>query len=262
MSEARPGCFRLVRGDGFVASIVIDRPAKRNAISLQMWLSLPGLIAEINDDSTIRVAIVRGEGGESFAAGADLVEVEGSIGNSEAADEYMDAVEAAGDALQECRVPLIASIDGFCMGAGVEIALACDFRFASEQSSFGIPPARLGVTYGLRSTRRAIALIGAPATRDLIYTARRIDSGEALSIGLIDKVCERDQLDEYCREYAGRIACNSPFAVTATKRIMNAIVEGVGQETAEIRKLRIQGFHERDIVEGVTAFKEKRSPEY
>jgi len=262
VSETERGCFRLEKSDGFVASIVIDRPAKRNAISLEMWLSLPGLIADINADTGIRVAIVRGEGGQSFAAGADLVEVEDSIGNSAAADAYMDAVEAAGDALQSCRVPLIAAIDGFCMGAGVEIALACDFRFASKQSSFGIPPARLGVTYGLRSTRRAVALIGAPATRDLIYTARRIETEEALTIGLIDKVCEKAELEDLCREYALGIANNSPFAVTATKQIINAIIEGDSQETPDIRRLRLQGFHERDIVEGVAAFKERRPPKY
>jgi enoyl-CoA hydratase len=248
--------------EGRLARITIDRPDKRNALSLDMWRSIPPLIAEINANPRIRGVIVQGEGDDAFAAGADIFELELCIDAPEKALVYMQAVEAAEGTLGRCKVPVIAMIRGFCIGAGMEVAMACDRRIATPDSLFAIPPAKLGVTYSLSSTHRVMALVGIAAAKDIMFTARECQADEALKLGLIDEIVAREDIAAHVEKYLDRLARNSPFSISATKTIMNAIWHGAVTESEEIRNLRLSGYNEPDLKEGIRSFRERRRPDY
>lgn len=164
-----------------VAHIVINRPEKRNAVSLAMWKAIPYLISEISTNPRASVVIVKGAGTEAFAAGADITELEACMGSDERGAAYMDAVENAESALASCGLPVIAAIKGFCIGAGLEIAMACDLRMATDDSTFAAPPAKLGANYSHSSTRRLTELVGVAIRASMRCT------GTAEVFGLGDK---------------------------------------------------------------------------
>jgi enoyl-CoA hydratase len=241
-----------------IANIVIDRPEKRNALSLAMWRSIPPLVARINADTDIRGVVITGAGDEAFAAGADIAELEECIDRPANGLAYMLAVEAAESAINRCERPVVAMIRGHCVGAGVEIAMACDRRVATPDSLFAIPPSKLGVTYSLSSTRRVAMLIGFPAAKDLMYTARQVEADEALNLGLIDEIVSREDLVDHVHAYIERIGRNSSFSVRATKVILEAIRNGATEESEAIKSLRLSGFSDPDFKEGMASFREKR----
>jgi len=246
--------------DGATRWLVLDRPEKRNALSLSMWQAIPALVAEAEADPGCRVLAVRGAGDEAFAAGADISEFPRVFATAAGRERYSDAVGEAEQCLGAFPRPTVAVIRGDCIGGGVELALACDMRFAAGGSRFGITPARLGVVYSLASTRRLMHLVGVSRTRDLLYTGRLFDAREALEMGLVDALHPAAALDDAVAGWIAVVNGNSGYSVAAAKAITGMILDGATNETPESRALRVEGFAGDDAKEGIAAWLEKRKP--
>lgn len=245
--------------DGSIATLAIDNPAKRNALDLDMWRALPGLIAELDRNENVRVIILRGARSESFASGADIAEFETVRADAEGGRAYEAINEAAFWAVAHCSKPVLAMIRGFCLGGGFGLALSCDLRIASENAIFGIPAARLGIGYPPGAMKLVTAAVGAPATKDLFYTARRIHAEEAQRLGVVQRVVADESLEESVLALAHDIARNAPLTIRAAKAAIDAAMDLAHPETDPVAWAD-QCFDSADAVEGRTAFLEKRKP--
>lgn len=243
--------------DGRVATLTIDRPARRNAMSYEMWSALPGLMDEVAG-SGARVLVVRG--GEHFSAGADISEFATLRKGAEGARRYGDAVHAGERAIANLPLPTIAAISGFCIGGGCEIALACDIRVAAVGARFGITPAKLGIVYSFTSTRQLVAAVGPAWAKQILFSASLIDAGTALRIGLVNEVVE--SLDARIAELADGIASRAQVSVHGAKQIVNRIMAGHTEEDDEVRALYEAAVLSADYAEGVEAFLAKRDPKF
>ncbi|PVE21873.1 enoyl-CoA hydratase [Microvirga sp. KLBC 81] len=245
--------------DGPVATLAINNPAKRNAVDLGMWQALPGILSSLDQDERVRVIILRGAGTESFASGADIAEFETVRADAEGGRAYEAINEAAFWAVAHCAKPVIAMIRGFCLGGGFGLALSCDLRIASENATFGIPAARLGIGYPPGAMKLITATVGAPAAKDLFYTARRIGADEAQRLGVVQRVVPDDSLEKAVLALAHDIAKNAPLTIRAAKAAIDAAM-GIGHPNIDPVALADQCFDSADAVEGRTAFLEKRQP--
>ncbi len=248
-------------GRGEVAELVIDRPDKRNAMSVEMWSQLPGLCAEIDADDAVKVVVVRGEG-PHFCAGADISEFGARRATPEAAEAYGDVVDAATRALTGMRKPSIALIRGFCIGGGSELAMACDLRFADRTASFAITPAKLGIVFNFASTRRLVALTSPSFASYLLYSGERVSAEHALRVGLIDRVEDADALDAAVGDFATTICSRSQVSVQGSKAIIAEIVSGADEAGEDARRLTFDAVNSADYREGVEAFLAKRPPRF
>ncbi|HEX8768364.1 MAG TPA: enoyl-CoA hydratase/isomerase family protein, partial [Jatrophihabitans sp.] len=222
---SRPDHDLLVSVDGPVATLTINRPAKRNALTPVMWRQLAAICADLDADPALRVLVVTGAG-PSFCAGADI----SSLSEDEAV--LKEVVETAERALRSVAMPTIAKISGHCFGGGNQIAVACDLRVADSTASFGVPPARLGVIYPVGSTRALVELVGPAAAKRLIFTAQPIDATQALRIGLVEQVVEPGQLDAAVAELVAAILPLAPMTQNAGKELVNLIADGGDADAA------------------------------
>jgi enoyl-CoA hydratase/carnithine racemase len=241
--------------------MVFDNPARRNAISGDMWRAIPQAVAAFEADPAIRCLVLRGEGTVAFAAGADISEFEQRRATEEAVKEYEAATEAAHRALEGSRKPVIALIHGFCVGGGLAAALSCDLRYAGASSQFAIPAARLGLAYGVPGTSRLVATVGHAAAREIMFTARRYNAQEALAMGLINRVLPDADLDEYVRTVASDLAANAPLTIAAAKTVIDTLLTPAGDFTGS-RELIARCMKSEDYIEGRRAFMEKRAPRF
>lgn len=251
-----------VNRDGDVATLVIENPAGRNAISLGMYESLPGLLAELDADRSVRVVVVRGEGEKSFASGADITEFEQTRKDAASARAYNEKVAAAEHALEGFSKPTIAMIHGFCIGGGCGLALACDIRFADTKARFGITPAKLGLVYSLESTRRLMDVVGPSRTRWILYSGEHLHAADAERLGLVDEVHEVEDLQKRTYDFAQLIASRAQFSVRAAKEIVRLAQGGQFRDDEHTIELRNSSFDTEDYAEGVRAFMEKRPPRF
>jgi enoyl-CoA hydratase len=251
-----------LKTDGEVATLTIDRAEKRNALSLAMWSRIPGLISEVEKNTSVRVLIIRGVDNTAFAAGVDIEEFSRIATSEKLGWELMDTVHAAEQAIANCVKPVIAMIEGYCVGGGIELALACDLRFASQRSTFAVPPAKLGLVYSLSSTRRLVELIGVGKTRDLLFSSRSFGASEAKEMGLVEFVFEPEEIVDATLSYAQTLCTRSQYSIRASKKIIAAASRGELTSNAEIQRLRGGSFAEDDLKEGMTAFFEKRAPKF
>lgn len=245
--------------DGPVATLSIDNPAKHNALDLGMWQALPGLIAELERDERVRVIILRGGGTGSFASGADIAEFETARAGAEGGRHYEALNEAAFWAVAHCAKPVIAMIRRFCLGGGFGLALSCDLRIASENATFGVPAARLGIGYPPGAVKLVTAAVGAPAAKDLFYTARRVGAEEAQRLGIVQRIVPDGALEETALALAHDIAANAPLTLRAAKAAIDAAV-GLPHPGTDPVGLADRCFDSEDAVEGRKAFLEKRKP--
>jgi enoyl-CoA hydratase/carnithine racemase len=257
MSEAR---LRVER-DGALGRIVLDNPARRNAISGDMWRGIPKAIGELDADPDIRCIVLRGEGTAAFAAGADISEFERNRSSEAGVREYEAVVEAAHQAIERSPKPVIALIHGFCVGGGLATALSCDLRYADASSQFAIPAARLGLGYAPAGTSRLVATVGHAAAREIMFSARRYNAQEALAMGLVNRVLPDAELDEYVRKVALDLCANAPLTIAASKAIINAAIGPQGDFSAG-REMVARCMKSADYVEGRRAFMEKRPPRF
>jgi enoyl-CoA hydratase/carnithine racemase len=257
MSEAK---LRAER-DGHIGWMIFDNPARRNAITGDMWRAIPPAMAQFDADPEVRCVVLRGAGEVAFAAGADISEFEKRRADPQAAGKHDNMIDLAQLALENSAKPVLAMIRGFCFGGGVEIALACDMRYAGTSATFAIPAARLGIGYGVRGTNRLVASVGHAAAREIMLTGRRYDAGEALSMGLVNRVLADDELEGFVRKLAEELASNAPLSMAASKSIINSVIEPDGDFSAG-EALIERCAKSEDHVEGRRAFMEKRKPDF
>lgn len=253
--------LRLAR-DGPIATIVLNRPEKRNAITIEMWQALPGILAGLESDQAVRVVIVRGAGDEAFASGADISEFERVRGDARTARTYSATVGSAEHRLADFSRPTIAMIHGFCVGGGLELALACDMRWASRASRFGITAARLGIVYSLAATRRLAGVVGPSHARDLLFSGRLVDAESARAMGLVNHLCAPDALEEETYAYARLLAQQAPLSQRGAKMMLQHLLGEGDMAESDLSAIIERAYGSEDYREGVRAFLEKRPPRF
>ncbi len=250
-----------VAQENMVAVVTVDRPERLNALNTQALQELLESFERLARDSSVRAIIVTGAGDRAFIAGADIAEMKDK-GPSEAL-AFARLGQAVCSAIEAAPQPVIAAINGYALGGGCEIALACDIRLASETAVLGQPEVTLGVPPGWGGTQRLPRVIGPGLARELIYTGRRVGAQEALRIGLVNAVYPPGELLERARALAADIARNAPVAVRLSKE---AIRRGLDVDLETGLALEAQAFalafSTADQREGMSAFLEKRSPEF
>ena len=254
------GKLRVER-EGQVGYLVLDNPQRRNAIGAEMWRAIPKAIGGFDADAAIRVIVIRGEGTQAFAAGADISEFEKNRSSEGEVKDYEAATSAAHHSIVSSPRPVIALIHGFCVGGGLAVPLSCDLRYADASSRFAIPAARLGLGYGVHGTGRLVATVGHANAREIMFSARRYDANEALAMGLVNRVLPDADLDDHVRKVALELAANAPLTMAASKAVINALAEPDGDfSSAEAAVARCM--KSEDYVEGRRAFMEKRTPAF
>jgi enoyl-CoA hydratase len=245
---------------GAVSILTINRPDKRNALNGPLRCSLLGAFDAAARDTTVRAIVVTGAGDKAFVAGADIGEFEGRT----PVDQFRVMKQPTiFDAVERLAKPVIAAINGFCLGGGMELALACDIRIASTSARFGQPEVNLGIIPGGGGTQRLPRIVGLGAASRMILTGDLIDATEALRLRLVEEVVAPDALMSRAVAIAETIAAKSPVAVSAAKEATRAALslpleEGLKLETALFQVC----FASEDKAEGVRAFLEKRTPTF
>ncbi len=246
-----------------VAWLVLRNPARRNAIRLEMWEALPDAVAALAADPAVRVVVVRGDGTEAFASGADISEFATRRRDAASARAYEATTARAFAALLDLDRPLVAMIHGVCVGGGLAVAACADLRLAAEDARLALPAARLGLGYHQSGVERLVHLIGPSATAELFFTAREYSAAEALRIGLVNQVVPAAELEAFTRRYAGAIAANAPLTLRAAKRaIADTLRPPDRRDPAAVERLIAACFESADYAEGVRAFLEKRRPTF
>jgi enoyl-CoA hydratase/carnithine racemase len=246
-----------------VGVITFNNPDKRNAMSLDMWEGLGHALIELRDDPGVRIVIVAGAGDKAFVSGADISQFEKTRHNAEASEEYSKKSAAQRALLADYPKPIIASIRGFCLGGGMQVAMAADIRIASENSQFGIPAAKLGIAYGYDGLKHLVSLVGPSWARLIMYTGMKIDSAEALRIGLVDRVLPDTELWDATMDIARNISGNAPLAIQAAKITIAQVLKDPDKRDMDaIKQIGTACMDSEDFREGRTAFMEKRKPRF
>ncbi|WP_291858775.1 enoyl-CoA hydratase [Bradyrhizobium sp.] len=246
-----------------VGVITFNNPEKRNAMSLEMWEGLGHALVELRDDPEVRVVVMVGAGDKAFVSGADISQFEKTRHNAEASEEYSKKSAAQRALLADYPKPTIACIRGFCLGGGMQVAMLADIRIASDTSQFGIPAAKLGIAYGYDGLKHLVSLVGPSWARLLMYTGMRIDSAEAVRIGLVDRVVPDAELWDATTEIARNISGNAPLAIQAAKITIAQVLKDESQrDMAAIRDIGTACMDSEDFREGRQAFMEKRKPHF
>jgi enoyl-CoA hydratase/carnithine racemase len=264
VSENRVREGRLVvERHGAVGWIVFDQPAKRNAINGAMWRGILPAMAGFDADPQVRCIAFRGAGTEAFAAGADISEFETIRAKREAVAEYDGLLDRVLHAIQDSRKPSLAMIHGFCMGGGLEVALACDLRYSGQSGQFGIPAARLGLAYNIEGHKRLLETVGHARAREIMFLGKRYSAAQALAMGLVHDVVDDAKLESHVAEILDTLARNAPLSIANSK----TIIEEYAKSSGTPDHARMQAAIERcaksaDYQEGRRAFMEKRKPEF
>ena len=246
-----------------LARLTLNNPARHNAISLEMWQALGEAMEAFNLDPTVKVVILQGAGGKSFAAGADISEFDTKRANAEQRMDYARISQRAQDAMKGFSKPLIAMIQGYCIGGGLVIALACDVRFTTPTSRFGIPAAKLGLGYEHSGVVNLASQVGPAHAADILFSGRQFDATEAKTMGLVNFVVEDVELAQRVDEYANNIANNAPLTVKAAKASLKTYLGyGLLPTSKQAEDLISACFDSEDYSEGRNAFREKRSPNF
>lgn len=245
---------------GQIAKISINRPGAMNALNSQLLQELNSVLAELEADKEIRVLIISAKG-SSFVAGADIKEMQNF--DSIQAREYAELGLSTFKRIEDLAVPVIASINGYALGGGCELALACEIRYASDNAKFGQPEVGLGIIPGFGASQRLARLVGIANAKELIYTGKIIDASEALRIGLVNKLCTSDSLEEDTMKLAQAIVKQSPSAVKYAKVAINSGIDSALANSFEYEKnLFSLCFSTKDQKKGMQAFIEKRKANF
>ena len=264
MTSETAGDDLLVRRDGAVATVVINRPKQRNAISYAMWGRLPDILGELDRDPAIRVLLLTGAGDRAFSAGADVKEFEQTRSTPAQAQDYRERVEAACAALGSLPKPTIAVVRGYCLGGGFELALCADLRVAAQDARFGLPAARRGIAVSHAHLARLVGLAGRGTASYLLLSGRELGAEEALAAGLVNSVHAPGELDAYVSDLSADIAKLSPTSHRLHKGALADLGEhgAVADVPAERLALLEGAASSEDFAEGVRSFLERREPEF
>ena len=240
-----------------------NQPEKRNAMSVEMWGGLASILETWHDDPAVRVVVLKGAGDKAFVSGADISQFEKTRGDADAQREYDKLTSTGRRHLASYPKPVIASIQGFCLGGGLGIATQADLRIAAEGNTFGIPAARLGIAYGFDMVRRLVSLVGHAHARMMLFSGERISAAEALRIGLVNRVVPGAELDATVAGLARGIASNAPLSVQGMKFIVEQVLrDPADRDMAAVDQAVATCFDSEDYREGRTAFMEKRKPAF
>lgn len=247
--------------DGPIAVLTIDRPKALNALNRQVLTEFSDAIGQVAANKTTRALIVTGGGEKAFVAGADIAEMAG-LSQAESA-AFAELGHRVLDSLEGLPIPVIAAVNGFALGGGTELALACDFIYASEKAKFGQPEVVLGVIPGFGGTQRLTRIVGRARAKEIIFTGDMIDAAKAKEIGLALEVLPAAELMAHCKKVAGNIVKRGPLAVAQAKRVIDA---GADLPLQDANKIEREGFAKLfgtgDQKEGMAAFIAKRPPEF
>ena len=247
--------------EGRTLHVRFNNPARHNALSVDMWEAVPPLLKIAQHDDRVRLVVFSGAGDKAFVSGADISQFEDMRAAREAVAHYEQMAEGTLTAIQQFPKPTLACIRGWCIGGGVNVAIACDIRIASTDSVFSIPAARLGLGYRYSAMKNLVDLIGPGAAKDLFFTARRIDAAQALALGLVSRTSEPQALEALLAEYTAALAENAPLTVAAGKAITREILKASPDIDVALCAALIRGcFDSADYTEGRSAFMQKRKP--
>ncbi len=252
----------LVSLDGAIATVTLNNPARRNAVTVEMWKALAAFARSTHSNPHIRVAILRGEGRVAFSAGADISGFAEARSGSDNARDYDDLVEDACLAIEAMRCPSIALIHGLCIGAGASVASSCDLRLAAAGSTFALPAARLGLGYDPRGIARLVRVWGPVLASEILFTAERVPAERAASSGVVSAVAGADEIEAIAQARAARIASNAPITVAAAKAAVRAHSLGDAALLETAMRLYRQADASEDYAEGRAAFADKREPRF
>lgn len=245
---------------GAVARLVIDRAGKRNAITQAMWDLFPSLLDDAMNDAAIKVVILQSAVDGVFSAGADISEFATGALDPAWQKANQAAIRKVQYELARAPKPVIALIDGDCVGGGCGLAIACDIRVASPRARFGITPAKLGLVYSLHDTKLLVDLVGPGQAKRMLFSGQLLDGAEAHRIGLVEILSE-DAANE-ATQLAEVIAGNSPQAVRAIKGMVRRILDGQSDDDASTQQVFAAAFGSEDFAEGVAAFLAKRKAQF
>ena len=259
MSEGR----LLVKKLGAVGWIVLDQPAKRNAINDAMWRGIPPAMKQFNADPEVRCVAFRGTGTEAFAAGADISEFDKIRSAKSAVAEYDNLLDTVLHSIQDSPKPSLAMIYGFCLGGGLEIALACDLRYCGQSAQFGIPAAKLGLAYNVEGHNRLVQTVGHARAREIMFLGRRYGADEALAMGIVNRVFPDASLEEEVQNIIGTLCDNAPLSIANSKTIIEEYVKSSGlPDPARMKAAMERCAKSADYEEGRRAFMDKRKPRF
>lgn len=244
-----------------LARLVLDQPAKMNAMTFDMWSMVPDLIARAEADPAVRAITLEGAGEKAFCAGADISQFGAKRTGEEAVRAYDKAVAGGMAAVQNAAKPTIAIVRGICFGGGFALAMCCDLRFATSDSRFRIPAARLGLGYGYDNIRMLVAKLGMGAVADILISARILNASDAERLGAVNRTVPRETFETEVAAYLAGVAGNAPLTLRAIK---GALVElsklEADRDSGRVERLVAACFGSEDYKEGQKAFLEKRDP--
>ena len=251
----------ILESKNFIATIIINRPKKLNALNIETISEINHALSIAEKDNNIRVVIITGAGDKAFIAGADISEF-ANFEKEKGYDLSLNGHQNLCDFIENLSKPVVAAINGFALGGGLELAMSCHMRLASDNAKMGLPEVSLGVIPGYGGTQRLPQLIGKGKAMELIMTGGMIDANNALSLGLVNHVVSKEELMEASIKIAMKILKNSPMAISSSIVAINAnYKDGVNGYEVERREFS-NCFQTRDFVEGTTAFLEKRKPNF
>jgi len=252
----------LFKKEGNLATITINRPEQRNALDLLTRKEIFQALQSVREDETVKVLIITGSGDKAFAAGADINMLK-EMNPMECFEFFEKFSHKLYDEIENLEIPVIGMINGYCLGGGCELAMACDIRIASENAKFGHPEVNLGIIPSGGATQRLPRLIGLSRAKELIFTGRIIDAKEAEYIGLINRVVSSGDLEKTVKEIASIIAEKGPLSIKMAKKALNEASKG-NFDTGMRYEIALQSvcFSTMDHLEGIHAFLEKKKPEF
>jgi enoyl-CoA hydratase/carnithine racemase len=252
-----------VESDGRVATLTLDRPEARNALSALMCDQIVDALATLEENRDARVLVVRGEG-KAFCAGADVADLSGEGG-----PRFLPSFERMLESVARCRLPVIAAIHGAALGGGLQLATVCDFRIATRDARIGIPSARLGIVVNFENVQRLVLLAGIAGAKEVLLTGRTYSGDEAAAAGLVNRSVETSQLDQEVADLCETLAGAAPLAIQGSKRAIQAVIDYLSaarardpEAVADVDRLVTEAYASRDLSEGLSALAEKRPPRF
>jgi enoyl-CoA hydratase len=247
--------------DGHIGLMVFNNPERRNAVSYEMRVAALSILDDFENDPSVRVIIMKGAGDRSFVSGSDISQFEQRMSDTAAQAAAVEIGARLQVRYETLTKPLIAMVQGYCLGAGLSTALQADLRVAADNAVFGIPAARLGLAYAFHNTKRLVEVIGPARTSEMLFTARRYTASEALAMGLVTRIVPHSQLEDEVRTLAESIITNAPLSVRAAKLMVKEALKAL-PDRRFCAQVEAECHSSQDHAEGRRAFMEKREPRF
>jgi enoyl-CoA hydratase len=251
----------LVERAGPTATVTLNQPARLNAINNAMWTRLADAFSDFDSDPALRCIVIRGAGGKAFSVGADISEFEQNRSSIEKARAYHERTHAAMSTITACRHPVVAGIEGLCVGGGLELALTCDLRIAAESSRFGIPIKRLGLVVSYAELKPLVDLVGPANAKEILLEGEVFGAARALHMGLVNRLVPDADLDAEIDATAARIAEGAPLVARWHKKFTRRVLEPEPITPAELDEC-FECFETEDFRTGYRAFLAKTKPRF